>query len=102
MIRPTLRSVLSPYTSPFLFTFALPVMTVHAPVPTVGEFAARVVVVEQTVSSGPAFEFVGAASRVITTVSLDEGQLALLTVQTNSLAPTERPVTPDVGTPGVV
>ena len=50
----------------------------------------------------PAAAVVGDASRVITTVSLDGGQLALLTAQTKVLTPTERPVTPDVGSPGVV
>jgi hypothetical protein len=45
---------------------------------------------------------VGDASRVMTTVSLDAGQLRLLIVQTNVFAPTERAVTPEVGSPGVV
>jgi hypothetical protein len=36
------------------------------------------------------------------TVSLDGGQLRLLIVQTNVLAPTLRPVTADEGSPGVV
>ena len=36
------------------------------------------------------------------TVSLDAGHEALLIVQTNVFAPTESPVTPDVGSPGVV
>ena len=34
---------------------------------------------------------------MIVTVSLDGGQLPLLTVQTNVFAPTLNPVTPDVG-----
>ena len=50
----------------------------------------------------PAAAVVGDASRVITTVSLEGGQVALLIVQTNVLAPTLRFVTPDVGSPGVV
>jgi hypothetical protein len=38
----------------------------------------------------------------MTTVSFDDGQLRLLIVQTNVFAPTERAVTPEVGSPGVV
>ena len=45
---------------------------------------------------------VGDPALVIDTVSLDAGQEALLIVHTNVLAPTESPVTPDVGLPGVV
>ncbi|HEY6190915.1 MAG TPA: hypothetical protein VI215_01165, partial [Bacteroidota bacterium] len=99
---PTERPVTPDVGSPALVTFALPAITVHAPVPTDGVLPARVVVVEQTVSSGPALAVVGEASRVITTVSLDGGQLALLIVQTNAFTPTERAVTPEVGSPGVV
>src|ERR1051326_5954585 len=99
---PTLRFVTPEVGLPELVTFALPAITVHAPVPTDGALPARVLVVEQTVSSGPAFAVVGEASRVITTVSLDEGQLAFVIVQTNVLVPTERPVTPDVGSPALV
>jgi archaellin len=99
---PTERPVTPEVGSPGVVTFALPVITVHTPVPTDAALPASVVVVEQTVSSGPAFALVGASSRVITTVSLDEGQLALVIVQTNALAPTESPVTPEVGSPGVV
>ena len=36
------------------------------------------------------------------TVSLDTGHEALLIVQTNVFAPTESPVTPEVGSDGVV
>ena len=45
---------------------------------------------------------VGASSREIDTVSLDAGHVALVMIQTNVLAPTDNPVTPDVGSPGVV
>ena len=45
---------------------------------------------------------VGGASRRIVTVSVDDGQVALLIVQTNVFAPTLNPVTPDVGLFGVV
>src|SRR5258706_3257352 len=99
---PTLRFVTPDVGSPEVVTLAPPVMTVHAPVPTVGEIPARTVVIEQTVSSGPALAVVGDASRVTTTVSLDGGQLALLIVQTNVLAPTLRFVTPEAGSAGVV
>src|SRR5580765_2541457 len=49
----------------------------------------------------PAVAAVGDASRVITTVSVEGGQLALLIVQTNVLAPTLRFVTPEAGSAGV-
>src|SRR5258708_14141910 len=102
VLAPTLRFVTPEVGSVELVTLALPAITVHAPVPIAGVLPARVAVVEQAVSSGPAFADVGDASRVITTVSFEGGQLKLLIVQTNMLAPTERPVTPDVGFPGVV
>ena len=44
----------------------------------------------------------GEASRVIVTVSLDGGHVALLIVQTKEFAPADNPVTPDVGLPGAV
>ena len=102
VLAPTLRFVTPEVGLPGVVTIPVPMRTVQAPVPTVGALAASVVVVAQTVSSGPAFAVVGDASRVITTVSLAEGQLKLLIVQTNVLPPTERPVTPDAGSPGVV
>ena len=39
---------------------------------------------------------------MIVTVSLDAGQDALVIVQTNVFAPTDNPVTPEVGEEGVV
>ncbi|HEY6190913.1 MAG TPA: hypothetical protein VI215_01155 [Bacteroidota bacterium] len=99
---PTDRPVTPEVGSAGVVTLPVPASTVHAPVPTEGVLPARVAVVEQTVSSGPALAVVGGASLVMTTVSLDAGQLALLTVQTKVLTPTERAVTPDVGSPGVV
>src|SRR5258707_768712 len=99
---PTERAVTPDVGSPGVVTFAVPVITIHAPVPTVGELPARVAVVEQTVSSGPAFAVVGGASRVITTVSRDEGQLALVIVQKKVLTPTIKFVASDVGSPGCV
>src|SRR5258706_2571145 len=52
-------------------TVALPAITVHAPVPTVGVLPARVAVVAHTSWSDPAFAVVGDSSRMIVTVSLD-------------------------------
>jgi len=83
-------------------TDAVPAITVHDPVPTVGVLPARVAVVEQTVWSGPALAVVGDAALVIVIVSLDEGQEALLMVHTNVLAPTDSAVTPEVALEGVV
>src|SRR5260221_12092967 len=99
---PTERPVTPEVGSAGVATLPVPARTVHAPTPTVGVLPARVAVVEQTVSSGPALAVVGGASRVITTVSRDEGQLALLTVQMNEFTPTLRLVTPEDGSPGVV
>ena len=102
VLPPTERPVTPDDGSAGVVTLPDPASTVHAPVPTVGVLPARVAIVKQTVSSGPALAVVGGASRVITTVSFDEGQLAFVIVQTNAFAPTERPVTPEVGSPGVV
>src|SRR6266852_2793376 len=55
---------------PGAVTDALPAITVHAPVPTVGVFPARVVVGPHTVWSGPASAVVGASPRITLTVSL--------------------------------
>ena len=77
-------------------------MTVHAPVPTVGELPANVVVLAHTVSSDPAFAVVGVSSRVMITVSRVIGQVPFVIVQTNEFAPSVNPVTPDVGELGVV
>lgn len=86
---------------PGVVTVAVPVITVHVPVPIAGVFPARVAVVEHNVWSGPAFEVVGGAFLAMTTVSLDGAQLPLLIVHTNVLLPTDNPVTPEVGLPGV-
>ena len=58
-----------------------PEITLHAPVPTTGVFAANVAVVPQTVSSGPAFATVGLAVNVMTTSSVDAAQGAFAIVQ---------------------
>ena len=44
----------------------------------------------------------GEAFRVTVTVSFDDGHAPLLIVQTNVFAPTDNPVTPEVGFPGAV
>ncbi len=87
---------------PGAVTEALPAMTVHVPVPAVGALPASVPVVPHTVWSGPAFAVVGASSLLIVMLSLEEGQTPLLIVQTRVFAPSESPVTPEVGLPGVV
>ena len=44
----------------------------------------------------------GDSSLVMVTVSFEAGQIPLLIVHTNVFAPTDKPVTPDVGSLGVV
>ena len=87
--------------SPGAVTEALPAMTVHKPVPTVGVLPASVAVGPHTVWSAPAFAVVGDSSLMIVTVSFDGGQMPLLIVHTSVFAPTESAVTPDVGSVGV-
>lgn len=99
---PTLRLVTPDVGLPGVVTEALPAITVHVPVPTVGVLPASVAAVAHTVWSGPAFEVVGDASLVIVTVSADDGHVALLIVHTKEFGPTESPVTPEAGLPGVV
>lgn len=99
---PSERPVTPDAALPGVVTDAPPAMTVHVPVPTEGVLPARVAVVVQTPKSVPAFAVVGASSRSIVIVSLEEGHDPLLVVQTNVLTPTESPVTPDVGLPVVV
>src|SRR5205823_329104 len=99
---PTVKPVTPDVGSLAVVTVALPAITVHAPVPTVGVLPASVAVVAQTVSSDPAFAVVGDSSRVIVTVSLEAGHVPLVIDHTNVLAPTDNAVTPDVGELGVV
>ena len=88
--------------SPGAVTEALPAMTVHKPVPTVGVLPASVAVGPHTVWSAPAFAVVGDSSLMIVTVSFDGGQMPLPIVHTNVFDPTIKPVTPEVGSVGVV
>ena len=58
-----------------------PDTTDHAPVPTVGAFAANVALVAQTDWFGPALDVVGLALRLITTSSVEAVHGALAIVQ---------------------
>ena len=99
---PTIRPVTPDVGLPGVVTMAVPAMTVHVPIPTVGVFPANVAVAVQTVWLGPAFAAVGNTSRVIVIVSLDGGHEPLLIVQTKEFAPILKPVTCDTGLPGAV
>ena len=55
---------------------------VHVPTPTLAALPVKVMVSEQTLWSRPALAMVGATSRKITTVSLDEPQTPLVIVHT--------------------
>ena len=88
--------------SPGVVTVPEPAITVQLPVPTIGALPASVAVVEQIVWSGPAFAVVGASSRVIVMSSIEGEQTPLLIVHLNVLVPTDRPVTPEPGSLGVV
>src|SRR5713101_8017058 len=102
VLAPTDNPVTPDVGEPGVVTVALPAITVHAPAPTVGAFPAKVAVAAQTDWSGPAFDAVGGVSLVIVTVSLEAGHVAFVIVHTNVLAPTDNPVTPDVGDAAVV
>ena len=78
-----------------------PAMIDQAPVPTSGVLPASVAVAAQTSWSEPAAAAVGGSSRMIVMSSVESAQVPLLIVQRKVLAPTLRPVTPDVGEPGV-
>ena len=65
----------------------VPFSRVQVPVPIVGGVAAKVLVVEQMVWSGPAFAGLGGASMVMVTVSVVAGQTPLLIVQMKVLVP---------------
>lgn len=54
-----------------------PEITLHEPVPMVGALPCKVVLVAQIVWSGPAFETVGFAVKLITTSSIEAAQGAL-------------------------
>jgi hypothetical protein len=81
---------------------AVPVTTVHAPVPLVGVLPARVAVAAHTVWSAPALEAVSPPLTLMITSSVDDVQGELLIVHLKVLAPTPNPVTPEVALVGVV
>jgi hypothetical protein len=81
---------------------AVPVTTVHAPVPLVGVLPARVAVAAHTVWSAPALDAVSPPLTVMITSSVDEVQPALAIVHLKVFAPTPNPVNPEVGLDGVV
>ena len=83
-------------------TVAVPAVTVHAPVPVVGAFAASVAVGLQIVWSAPALDTVGNGSTFIVIVSVLAAQVPLLIDHTKVFTPVVNPVTPDVGEAGVV
>ena len=70
----------------------VPLSRVQVPVPVVGVVAAKVLVVEQMVWSGPALAGLGGASIVMATVSEVVGQTPLLIVQMKVFVPIPRPV----------
>ena len=70
----------------------VPFSRVQVPVPVVGVVAAKVLVVEQMVWSGPAFAGLGGASTVMVTVSAVVGQTPLEMVQMKVFVPMPRPV----------
>lgn len=102
LLAPVLRPVTAEVGDTGVVIVALPVITVHAPVPIEGAFPPSVVELEHTVWSAPALAVVGIAALMIVTVSLEAGQLALLIVQTNVFVPTDNPETPEVGVPGAI
>jgi hypothetical protein len=83
-------------------TAVLPPSTDHAPEPTAGVFPASVVVVAHTALSPPAAAVVGTASLVMTTSSLEAGQVPFVIVHLKVVVPIGRFVTPEVGEEGVL
>jgi len=66
-----------------LVTDAVPVITVHTPVPVIGVLALSVAVLAHTVCTVPALETVGGTSRVTVTVLVDAGHVPFEIVHTN-------------------
>ena len=101
---PTTSPVTPEVESVGVVTVAVPDMTDHDPVPTVGAFPANVAVVTlHRFWSGPAAATVGMSATLITISSVDEAQDPLVIVH-RSVAedPGTSPVTPEVDKVGVV
>jgi hypothetical protein len=83
---------------------AVPATTLQVPIPVVGLFPAKLVVVTlHKPWSGPALAAVGNASMVIVTSSDEDAHAPLLIVHLNvAVVPGTNPVTPDVSEDGVV
>jgi hypothetical protein len=75
----------------------VPLCKLHSPVPTVGEAAESVIVSEQIVKSGPALGVIGFLSTKIFNVSIEAGQIPLLTVHTMVFAPGLKLLTVEFG-----
>lgn len=99
-----LRVALAPATNPVtvvagseeVVMTAVPLTTLHAPVPKDGVFPARVAVDAQTVWSGPALAVVIPPLTFIVTSSNEAVQGALLMVHLKVLTPLLRPLTEEV------
>lgn len=83
-------------------TVPLPAITVHIPVPIPGTLPASVAVDAQTVWSVPAKEVLGLSSRIMVMSSIEGGQVPLVIVHLKVLMPILKPLTLEVGEPGVV
>ncbi len=95
---PTTMPVTPEVDNVVVVTVAVPVITLQAPVPTVGVLAVKVAVVTlHKFWSTPAAEVVGGDETFMITSSVDETQAPLLIVQRRvAEEPTTNPVTPEV------
>jgi hypothetical protein len=96
---PTLKPLTEVFVADGLAIVAVPVTTVHKPVPVVGVLEASVADEVQRVCDVPALETVGFASFITVTVLLEEGQVPLEMVHTKLFAPVLNPL---IGLPAVV
>ena len=103
-VAPMVKPVTPELNAAGVVTTAVPAVTVHNPVPTTGLLPARVVtVVLQRFWSTPALETSGAASTLMVTLLLVEGQTPLEIVHRKvDAAPGVSPVTPELNRVGVV
>lgn len=101
---PTTKPVTPEVDNVVVVTVAVPLSTLHTPVPIAGVLPANVVVVVlHKFWSAPAAAVVGGEDTLITTSSVEEahGEFAIVHLKV-ALAPTVRPVTPEVAEVGVV